>query len=195
MAELLFGNYDGSRGVVGRTCGAAARILVRERKLPQCPETERHLEQIADDVVQNEVQNQHHGEAVVTFANVEHVVGDEQRRSGEDHTDTADREEQQRFVMPFAPAAILERPFPVEDVTQDRGQDAGNNLGDSGLLLQYREAEGVEDCEIENHGRAAHDGELDEFVVTDRQSPQWAGEAIDHAVDRGHSGEVYETGQ
>ncbi len=106
------------------------------------------------------------------------------RRGGEEDADSADREEQQGLVVAFPSAAVLERPFAVENVTEDRRENSGQNLGDYRLLFEDREAQRIEDREVEDHGGAAHNRELDQFVMAQRESPERLGNACKDAVDK-----------
>ena len=93
------------------------------------------------------------------------VARNPQREHRQEDADATDSEEQQRFVVAFAAAAVAETPFPVEDVGRDHGDDAGDHLGGHRLGFQNGQLQGVEDDRVDDERGGADDGELDQFVV------------------------------
>ncbi|KPG44829.1 hypothetical protein AN916_09685 [Mycobacteroides immunogenum] len=142
-----------------------ARELVGEHPAPEGPEPECHLQQVADDVRADEVGDVLDRQAHVRNAQLEDVTRYPERNHGDDHAHAAEREEQQRLVMPFPAAAVAEAPFPIKDVGGDDRDDAGDDLGGEGLGFQDRQLERVEDARVDDEGGGADNAELDQLVV------------------------------
>ena len=83
-----------------------AAELVGEHPAPERPESERHLQQVADDVGGDEVGDVLRRQRYVGHAEQQHVAGEPQRGHAQQHADAADAEEQQRLVVAFAAAAV-----------------------------------------------------------------------------------------
>lgn len=69
----------------------------------------------------------------------------------------------------FPAAAILERPFAVEDVTQDGRQGSRDDAGDDRFGTEHGERQRVEDREVEHERGATDESEFDEFMVLHHQ--------------------------
>ena len=78
-------------------------------------------------------------------------------------------------MVAFASAAMLECPLAIEEVAQQGREDTRDDLGDHRLLFEHRQAQRVEDHEVEDHRRATYDGELDQLAVPNRKVPDGLG--------------------
>ncbi len=89
-------------------------------------------------------------------------------------------------------AAVLERPLAVEDVGRNYRDHTGDDLRRDRLRFEHRQLEGLEDAGVDDESRTAHDCELDQLVMAECDVPERLGDAVDHAIDKGHNDRVYE---
>ncbi|GMA88344.1 hypothetical protein GCM10025868_35940 [Angustibacter aerolatus] len=175
----------------GSRSGSPCRLL-REHEGAIGPEPEQRAEHEADAV----------GAEVVGpgRAQVEHVVAERQAPEGDRHAGDVEADEQQELVAGGGAAAVPERPEPVAQPGDQRGQGRRDHLGGQRLVLERAavaeaEPQQVERAEVDHERDGADRAELHHLahdqVEGAAQPSHQRGGAVGHvvscsdAVDRG----------